>query len=371
MFLVNNRYECNIGKENMKDSIFICKETVNIVDAMSQIDKNAKGILLVVDDNERLVGTLTDGDIRRWILNKGDLLSPIHMAMNKEPKSLNSDKKNNAIQYMRNNQITAVPIVDEYNAVKDIIFLNEDSLVGDNDCYKTLSGIPIIIMAGGKGTRLYPYTKILPKPLIPIGDTPIVERIIGRFLLYGITRFFMTLNYKKGMIKSYFDDLAPEYKIEYIEEEKPLGTAGSIKLIGEKFENPIFVTNCDALIVADYADIYEHHRNSCNDITMVTALKNTTIPYGVVNTGDNGELLAMEEKPKMSFFVNTGMYVVNPSVIDLIPKNKTFHMTNLIEKVMNNGGKVGTYPISEDSFLDMGEFDEMKRMEQKLNTISE
>ena len=125
------------------------------------------------------------------------------------------------------------------------------------------------------------------------------------------------------------------------------------------------------MIVADYADIYNHHSNSGNDITMVTALKNTTIPYGVVNTGDNGELLSMEEKPKMSYFVNTGMYVINPSVIDLIPKNETFHMTNLIEKVMNNGGKVGTYPISEDSFLDMGEFDEMKRMEQKLNTISE
>lgn len=355
----------------MKNRIFICKETVNIVDAMSQIDKNAKGILFVVDDNERLVGTLTDGDIRRWILNKGGLLSPIHMAMNKEPKSLNFDKKNNAIQYMRENQITAVPIVDEYNTVKDIIFLDEDNLAGVNGCHKSLSGVPVVIMAGGKGTRLYPYTRILPKPLIPIGEIPIVERIIERFLLHGTNRVYMTLNYKKEMIKSYFNELAPEYKIEYIEEEKPLGTAGSIKLIEEKFEQPIFVTNCDAMIVADYLDIYDHHSNSGNDITMVTALKNTTIPYGVVNTGDNGELLSMEEKPKMSYFVNTGMYVINPSVIDLIPKNETFHMTNLIEKVMNNRGKVGTYPISEDSFLDMGEFDEMKRMEQKLNTISE
>ena len=181
----------------------------------------------------------------------------------------------------------------------------------------------------------------------------------------------MTLNYKKGMIKSYFNDLEPEYRIEYIEEDKPLGTAGSIKLIDEKFNKPIFVANCDALIMADYADIYEHHINFRNEITMVTELKNITIPYGVVNTGDNGELLTMEEKPKMSYFVNTGMYVVNPGVINEIPDDELFHMTNLIEKVMNNGGKVGTYPISEDSFLDMGEFDEMKRMEQKLNTISE
>lgn len=350
---------------------YIGKENLSVVDAMSQIDINARGILFIVDDENRLVGTLTDGDIRRWILNKGDLASPIYMAMNRFPKSLKSYEKDIALQYMRDNQITAVPIVDEYNIIIDIVFVNEDCLFRVNDHNVLLSGIPVVIMAGGKGTRLYPYTRILPKPLIPIGETPIVERIIGRFLLYGINRFYMTLNYKKGMIKSYFNDLEPDYRIEYIEEDKPLGTAGSIKLIEEKFEKPIFVTNCDALIMADYADIYEHHINSRNEITMVTALKNITIPYGVVNTGDNGELLTMEEKPKMSYFVNTGMYVVNPGVINEIPDDELFHMTNLIEKVMNNGGKVGTYPISEDSFLDMGEFDEMKRMEQKLNTISE
>lgn len=350
---------------------FILEKSRSIVDAMSQIDGNAKGIIFITDDENRLVGTLTDGDIRRWILNKGDVTSPIFMAMNRMPKSLNFEKKDIAYQYMCENKITAVPIVDENNMVKDIIFLNEDSLNREYCPNNSLSGIPVVIMAGGKGIRLYPYTRILPKPLIPIGETPIVERIIGRFLLYGINKFFMTLNYKKGMIKAYFNDLDADYRIEYIEEEKPLGTAGSIKLIEEKFEKPIYVTNCDALILADYADIYEHHRNSGNDITMVTALKNTTIPYGVVNTGDNGELLSMEEKPKMSYFVNTGMYVVNPGVINEIPDDELFHMTNLIEKVMNDGGKVGTYPISEDSFLDMGEFDEMKRMEQKLNTISE
>lgn len=350
---------------------YIGKENLSVVDAMSQIDINARGILFIVDDENRLVGTLTDGDIRRWILNKGDLASPVYMAMNRVPKSLKSNERDIANQYMRDNQITAVPIVDEYNIIKDLIFLNADSFINTSGRINSLVGIPVIIMAGGKGTRLYPYTRILPKPLIPIGETPIVERIIGRFLLHGINRFYMTLNYKKGMIKSYFNDLEPEYRIEYIEEDKPLGTAGSIKLIEEKFEKPIFVTNCDALIMADYTDIYEHHINSRNEITMVTALKNITIPYGVVNTGDNGELLTMEEKPKMSYFVNTGMYVINPWVIDSIPDDEVFHMTNLIEKVMNNGGKVGTYPISEDSFLDMGEFDEMKRMEQKLNTISE
>ena len=181
----------------------------------------------------------------------------------------------------------------------------------------------------------------------------------------------MTVNYKKGMLKAYFSDLNPDYEVKFVEEDKPLGTGGSIKLIEEKFAKPLFVTNCDALIRADYADIYKFHKESNNLITMVSALKNITVPYGVVNCGKNGELVSMEEKPKLSYFINTGMYVINPEVIELIPDNTMFHMTHLVDKVMQRGGRVGTYPISEDSFLDMGEFEEMKRMEQKLNIVSD
>lgn len=152
------------------------------------------------------------------------------------------------------------------------------------------------------------------------------------------------------MLRAYFSDLNPAYDVKFVEEDKPLGTGGSIKLIEEKFAKPLFVTNCDALIRADYADIYKFHSESGNVITMVSALKNITVPYGVVNCGQNGELTSMEEKPKLSYFINTGMYVINPETIDLIPDNTMFHMTHLVEKVMQSGGKVGTYPISEDSF---------------------
>ena len=131
------------------------------------------------------------------------------------------------------------------------------------------------------------------------------------------------------------------------------------------------MSNCDALILADYADIYRHHKESGNVLTMVSALKNFQIPYGVLHTGENGCLEKIEEKPKFSYFINTGMYVVNPEVIRLIPDNTVFHMTHLVEKLMERGDKVGTYPLSEDSFLDMGEFSEMKRMEEKLNIVSE
>lgn len=347
---------------------FIGKNNITIVDAMGKIDVNSKGILFIVDGTDKLVGALSDGDIRRWLMNAGEISAPVSNAMNKSPKSLTVDEKINAVKVMKEQYITAIPIVDENNRIVDIAVLSET----EEEKKKTncLAGVPVVVMAGGKGTRLFPYTKILPKPLIPIGDTPIVERIIDYYTDFGIDTFYMTINYKKAMIRSYFEELKPNYSIKYVEETKPLGTGGSIKLIEDKFDKPIFITNCDALILADYNDIYQYHLNSENDITMVSALKNIQVPYGVLHTGDNGGLESIEEKPKLSYFINTGMYIINPETIDLIPDDVMFHMTHLVEAVMRNGGKVGTYPVSEDSFLDMGEFDEMKRMEEKLGVFS-
>lgn len=357
-----------MDKERMRE--FIVKLPLTVVEAMSKIDGHAAeaGLVFIVDDNESLIGCITDGDIRRWILKSGELSAPTEQVMHKNPVYLYEDERSRAKAVMLERTITAIPIVNDYMQVTDIVVSRE---IYEAKNKKSLKGVPVVIMAGGKGTRLYPYTKILPKPLIPIGDTPIVERIIDCYVEYGIDRYFMTVNYKKGMLKSYFNDLNPDYGVVFVEEGKPLGTGGSIKLIDDKFNRPLFVTNCDALIRADYADIYNHHIKCGNDITMVSALKNITVPYGVVNSGENGELLSMEEKPTLSYFINTGMYIINPETIDLIPDDTMFHMTHLVEKVMKQGGKVGTYPISEDSFLDMGEFEEMKRMEQKLNIISE
>ena len=146
-----------------------------------------------------------------------------------------------------------------------------------------------------------------------------------------------------------------------------MGTAGGIKLARRVFKRPLFIANCDSLIRADYLELFEFHKKSGNAITMVTAMKNDVIPYGVVYSGENGEIHNMVEKPHRSYFVNTGMYVINPEMIELIPEDTFFHMTDLTEKAIEKGYKVGMYPVSEDSFLDMGEFEEMKRMEEKLN----
>lgn len=341
-----------------------------VVEAMEKIDINGKGIIFVVNQNRKLLGVLTDGDIRRWLIKTGDLNVSVSRIMNQNPRAVYRKDIGTARECLIKYSINALPVLSAKGIVSDLIF-REDCEIKIGEQKSSLPDIPVVIMAGGKGTRLYPYTKVLPKPLIPIGDIPIMERIINRFTDAGAKNFYATVNYKKNMIKSYFMDLMMDYKIQYVEEEKPLGTAGSLKLLPERIDAPFFVTNCDILIQADYADIYRYHTESQNVLTIVTALKNIVVPYGVIHSEENGAVMSMEEKPKLSYFVNTGMYVLNPELIDLIPQNTFFHMTDLVDLLIAQGKTVGMYPVSEDSFLDMGEFEEMDRMEKRLNLKSE
>lgn len=346
---------------------FIISENMQLVKAMQKIDDNASGLVFVVDEKNHLCGAVSDGDIRRWLLKSGSLNAQVRLLMNKNPVSIHEKERCNAVKLLHEKQISALPIVDADGLILDICLMKEIDAGKERIQKKTLEGVPVVIMAGGKGTRLYPYTKILPKPLIPIGEIPIVERVMDSFYEYGITDFYMTVNYKSRMIQSYFSEVNKDYHIEYVKEDKPLGTGGSIRLIEKQFDCPLFVANADGLIRTDYASLYQHHINSGNAITMITSLKKETVPYGVIHSKEDGEIESMVEKPTMVYLIITGMYVINPEMIPLIPEDRMFHMTNLVEKAMDQGYKVGMYPVSEDSFLDMGEFAEMKRMEEKLN----
>lgn len=346
---------------------FICYKDMSIVDAMKIIDKNSVGLVYIVDSQKRLVGCLTDGDIRRWILSTGSLSGSANDAMNHQPKFVYMSDAYNGRKLMSEEHVYSIAVVDEQMILQDIIFLESHMKLRQKYLGNALKGVNVIIMAGGKGTRLYPFTKILPKPLIPIGDIPIIERIMERFSDFGVTDFYLTVNYKKEMIKSYFADANHVYSIHYIEENLPLGTAGSIKLIKEKFDGPTIVTNCDILIEANYEKILKYHEEALNDVTIVTSLKNTIIPYGVIHAKAEGIVEYMEEKPQLSYFINTGMYIINPCFFEWIPDDIIFHMTDLVELMMKKNKKVGIYPISENSFLDMGQFEEMKKMEERIN----
>ena len=345
---------------------YIGNEELTLVEAMQKIDSNSRGILYIADKDNRLLGAVTDGDIRRWIIKTGRLTGTAGEMMNRNPKYCFINEEDFCEGRMTKYDIPSVPVINESRQIVRIAFRKEKQKCLAKADEKALANIPIIVMAGGKGSRLYPYTKILPKPLIPIGDVPILERILNRFYQYGAETFFLTVNYKKEMIKSYFAEAALPYRIHYIEENKPLGTAGSIRLIQEKFVHPVIVTNCDILIQADYQKIMEYHVSCGNHMTIISALKNISIPYGVLHLKEEGLITSLQEKPQLSCFVNTGMYIINPEYLKWIPENSIFHMTDLAERMISKKKQVGMYPVSEQAFLDMGEFEEMRKMEERI-----
>ena len=210
-------------------------------------------------------------------------------------------------------------------------------------------------MAGGKGTRLAPFTKVLPKPLLPINEKPVIEHIIEKFFDYGIANFYITVNYKSLLLKSFFTELKPNYSVKFLGEKKPLGTVGCLKNYRKYFKNSFFVCNCDVIVDVDYNDVYNFHQKRKNDITIVASTKKFEIPYGVCEINKKGNLKKIVEKPKQNLLANVGLYLLNPRILKLIPKNKYFHMTELIEVCRKKGFKVGVFPINDSDWLDAGQ----------------
>ncbi len=342
---------------------FLVSEDITVFQAMQKLNVTAKKILFVVQ-GKRLVGTITDGDVRRWILANGSLDASIEKAVNYQPIYLLETETKRVAQYMKKHEIDAVPILNEQHEIVRIIFGKEETQQFQS---QELCGVPVVIMAGGLGTRLYPYTKILPKPLIPVKDIPIVEHIMNEFHNYGCQDFYLIVNYKKNMIKAYFKESDVKYHVNYVDEEIPLGTGGGLALLKEMVESTFILSNCDILIKDDIAKAYNWHMEHKNVITMVCSAKKFTIPYGIVEIDQNGEIDTMQEKPSMSFLTNTGCYIVEPEVIRDLEENVPIGFPDIIEKYKLQRRRVGVYPISENAWLDMGQVDEWGKMELTLS----
>lgn len=340
---------------------FLIEENKSILEAMQKIDTNARKILFLHKDG-KLLASVSDGDIRRWILDNGDINASIKCAANFAPVFLEEERMDIATHALKKYSISAIPIVDKNKYIKQIIFSNE--LPKEKGKFK--EKIPVVIMAGGYGKRLSPYTNILPKPLIPIGEYPIVEHIINSFCEYGCKEFYLIVNYKRNMIKSYFEEVEKDYRIYYEEEEKPLGTGGGLSLLQGKIHSTFILTNCDILIEDDLSIALEQHKKSKNKITVICSDKNFTIPYGVIEINNDGSIAHMKEKPKLSFLTNTGCYIVEPEVIENLDYKEHIDFPTVIEKYKEKGEKVGVYSIAEDDWLDMGQFDELEKMKQRL-----
>lgn len=337
-----------------------------IVEVLKRLDALRIKVVFVVDEDNKLIASVTDGDIRRAILKGISLECEVAAIAHNNPHVVHEEDKKLIRKLLVDKKLGAVPYVDKDGRVIHIYCEGGEQ----KDKVEAVEH-PVVIMAGGQGKRLYPYTKILPKPLIPIEDTPICERIINSFIEIGCKEFYMVVNYKKNMIKSYFSDAGLECNLNFVDEDVPLGTGGGLKLCKDQINQTFILTNCDILILDDVRQIIEHHKEQKNAVTMVCSLKNFEIPYGVVNFSEGGEISSFEEKPKMSFFTNTGYYILEPEVMDYIGDNENIGMPDIIERMKKDGRKIGIYPIGEDAWLDMGQFDSMEGMERKLREIAD
>lgn len=345
----------------MRISEYIIGPESSILEAMKQIDRNAKGIVYLCEQG-KLAGVLTDGDVRRYLLQGGDLRNSVREIANHSPKYIMQEERNRGRVYMKQYQIRSLPVLDADHAVKEILFLDEPSIED-----KEQLNLPVAIMAGGKGTRLYPYTQILPKPLIPIGEKTITEHIMDRFTAYGCLHFDMIVNYKKNFIKSYFLENETPRDVSFIEEEEFLGTGGGLRLLRGRYASTFFMSNCDILVEADYAKMYHFHKEQKNLATMVCAKKHLTIPYGTVEVSGQGYARRLNEKPEFSFITNTGLYLLEPEFLEKIPDHTFIHITDVIQACIDQGKRIGVYSIPEDQWMDMGQMDELERMKRSLH----
>ncbi|MCB2308246.1 nucleotidyltransferase family protein [Clostridium estertheticum] len=325
-----------------------------IKEAMKVIDKNLTGGALVVNENNELVGTITDGDIRRAMIKGLSINNSIEGTYFKNFKFVTEKhSKKKAKEYMLSNNIRQVPVIDKDKKLIDLYFLDDILSYDKKDNY-------VFILAGGLGTRLRPLTETVPKPMLLIGDKPILELIIEQFKEYGFNNFMISLNYKGEIIEDYFEDGKKfGVKIEYIRETKKLGTAGSIALVKEKFIKPFIVINGDILTGIDFEKFLNHHIKNEFNITVGVRNYEVNIPYGVLVT-DNMLIESLEEKPTYKFNINGGVYVVNPEIIKYIHENEVYNMTDLIEDAINNKYKSGIYEITE-YWKDIGQIEDYRK----------
>lgn len=322
--------------------------------------------LLCVTSSGRYLGVISAGDIQRAIIANGNIDNTVGSVLRSDIRVANEgDRFSEIKEMMLRFRTEFMPVVDSEGGLVDIYFWDEVFQTCKPE-YKKIQ-VPVVIMAGGKGTRLKPFSNVLPKPLFPLGDKTILEVIMDRFAQFGCENFYLSLNHKADFIRSYLDQLDElSYSLEYFQETKPLGTAGSLHLIREEIKDTFFVSNCDIVIDTDYCEIVDYHREHENEITLVAALKHIQIPYGTLKTGAGGVLEDFQEKPELTYMINSGLYLLEPHLLKEVPEDTFFHITDLIEKVKTRGGKVGVFPVSEMSWSDIGEWQEygatIKRM---------
>ena len=344
----------------------LVNQNITLMEAVKKMNTSSMQILLVVDKNQNLLGVVTDGDIRRVLSENVNFNDSIESIMTRNSITLTiPPNKKEALSLMKEHDVRHIPLVDSEGKVAGILLWKDFFKNGDIAVDKKPN--TVVIMAGGKGTRLDLFTKILPKPLIPIGEKPIIEHIIDNFCKCGFTRFLISLNYKAEMIKMYFSDNGYNYEVDYIEEDDFLGTAGALSLGRNRLNDTFIVSNCDVIIDTNLDRLFSFHKENKNHATILSTVRNIKIPYGVLKT-NNADLEEIIEKPEYHFIINSGIYVLEPEIIDLIPKNQAMDMPDLLLAAKEKGLKVQIYPMT-CSWFDVGEWGEYKRAIEHMTAL--
>ena len=341
----------------------IClNENSTIEEALSVIDSGAAKIALVVDRDKKLLGTLSDGDIRRALLNKTTLKTTIEDIYFKNPTTAyEGSSKGDLISLCSINGIIQIPIIDEARKVIDLFVLSGELLKKQYDNH-------VVLMVGGLGERLRPLTANIPKPMLEVGGKPILETLVKRFVESGFTKITMCLGYKANVIQDYFrDGVSFGANIDYVVEEKRMGTAGALTLLQKKLENPFFIVNGDLLTKVNFERMLDFHINNNSKATMGVRQYDIEVPYGEVNIA-NENIISIEEKPIHSLFINSGIYLLDPDCINLIPVNTFYDMPTLFEKLITSKEKIVSFPLQE-YWRDIGRIADYERANAEYHDI--
>lgn len=326
----------------------------SILEAMQVIDQVSTHGVVIVDEDNRLLGTVTDGDIRRAVLRGVSINDSVSSIMNKNPIFITKGPTlNSALSLMKEKQINLVPIVDDDKRIVGMEHLNDLLKPDEIDNW-------VVLMAGGEGQRLRPLTEECPKPLLKVGDKPLLETIIANFRDQGFKQFYVSVNYKAEMVTDYFGDGSRfGVQIQYLHETKPLGTAGALSLIPQVPNKPIIVMNGDLLTKVNFKHLLDFHRKQHAIATMCIREYAVSVPYGVVNL-DASYIKSISEKPVHKFFVNAGIYVLEPSLMSVLPNNELMDMPVLFEKLLAAKETTAAFPICE-YWLDIGQKEDFVR----------
>ena len=341
----------------------VLSQSDTIKTAIKVLDSEELRIIMIVDSCNRITGTVTDGDIRRGLIRHVALESKISKIMCKNPTvAFIDDKKEMILSKMRRLDLLQIPIVDRDNKITGLETLQHilKKYIYDN---------PVFLMAGGRGKRLRPLTNHTPKPLLKVGSKAILESIIEQFISKGFHKFYISIHYKAEMVREYFGDGSNwGVTINYINEENPLGTAGSLGLLKkESIKIPILMMNGDLLTQVDFEQLLNFHIKEKGDVTMCVREYDFKIPYGVIKANGNN-IVSIKEKPIQKFFVNVGIYVLNPSMLDLVDGNSYIDMPQLLEDKIEKSGQVKMFPIHE-YWLDIGQIEHFNQAQKDSDLL--